>query len=489
MPVTVRLLSGLLVALLVLLGPGGRPALAEPEWLELDDGDLDLIVQYAPGHEAEARWYGAFVSHSYDYIREVFGLDRRPGFFVKLYPDEASYAEANPVAGREHGVLAHARPAGREVGLATSRLREQTESVRRDAIRHEFTHMVLWMLAGANLPIGLHEGLAQYVEQDVDQRAKFARFLERAARAGQLLSFAELNNQRAFLSRAGIAYPQSYSMVVFLSDRYGFPRVVQLVAAMRQEESLEAAVQATFCRSLGDLEAEWRASLPEFLDGGWRRNELDLWEMAEPRRLLAAGQYAEARDEFERAARLFEGLGRAEKLEQARGFLGQSSTGLEATELSRRGSSALELHDYSTAADLLAQAEARWASLGDDSRRGLAADGAEQSRRGVEALGRLEQARAELGAWRIPAARAVAVEAGTTFVALGDAARTDETNAVLAEAQALQTRLGLAALGGGGLGLAALGFAWGARRRARPVLPPASQAPSLPGARERDWSL
>jgi hypothetical protein len=489
MPVAVRLLTGLLVALFVLLGPVGRPVLAEPEWLELDDGDVDLVVLYAPGHEAEARWYGAFVSQSYDYVREVFGLDRRPGFFVKLYPDEASYAEANPVAGREHGVLAHARPAGREVGLATSRLRQQTETLRRDAIRHEFTHMVLWTLTGANLPIGFHEGLAQYVEQDLDQRAKFARLLERAADAGQLLSFAELSNQRAFLSRAGIAYPQSYSMVAFLSERYGFPRVVQLVGAMRQEEDLVAAVQATFGRPLGELEAEWRAFLPEFLDGGWRRNELDLWEMAEPQRLLADGRYAEARDGFERAARLFEGLGRAEKLDRARSFLGQSTSGLEATELSRRGSSALELHDYSTAADLLAQAEARWTSVGDDSRRGLAADGVEQARRGVEALGRLEQARAELGAWRIPAARAVALEAGTTFGELGDAARIDEANAVLAEAQALQSRLGLAALGGGGIGLAALGFAWGARRRARPVVPPAYQAPSVSGAPERDWSL
>lgn len=475
----------LLVACVLLLGVvSAGPVVAEPEWVERRTEHL--VLRYRAGDEVEVDWYAEFVEGAYRRVVDVFGDETRPGIVLQFYPDERSYAAVNPLAAREDGVLAHARPATREVGLAMWRLRKQSEGLRRDAVRHELTHIVLGELSDHKLPIGFHEGLAQYVEQDPDQRAKLLQTLKRGAEADQLLSLADLNRQRTFLGRAAIAYPQSYSLVHFLTERYGFGHVVRMVKGLRHEAGLNEAIQRAFGRSSDELEVEWKASLPDLLNAGWDRNDLDLWELAEPRRLLAEGRYEEARRGFERAGRLFEDLGRGEKVEQAQTGLRQSALALEATELDGRAAAALDEYDYSTAAQLLGEAETRWSAVGDEQRRRRATESLEQARRGVEGLDRLGQAREQIDGWRLPEARASALEAGMTFGELGDVARTEEAKAVLEEAQALQTRLGVAAIGGGAAGLAAIGVAWGLSRRSRR---PRYQMPSGVGVGERDWSL
>ena len=62
--------------------------------------------------------------------------------------------------------------------------------------------------------------------------------------------------------------------------------------------------------------ADWRAFLPGYLDEGWASNDLDLWGLAEPRRLLGEGKYAEARDLFDRAEPLFTSVGRADRVDR-----------------------------------------------------------------------------------------------------------------------------------------------------------------------------
>ena len=487
LPAVLALILGPALLLLTLAAPAAQAA---PEWAERETEYLRL--RYLAADETEVAWYAGFVQDAYLYVSDVFGHAPRSGIVVTFYSDETAYTAANPLGGEE-GVLAHATPSTREVGLALWRLRQQSEGLRRDAVRHELAHVVLGELSDQRLTIGFHEGLAQYVEQDGEQRAKLVQALRRGVEAGRLLDFADLNRQRPFLARAGVAYPQSYAVAYFLAERYGFGHLVRLVGFSREEQELDAAVRRAFDRSLAELEGEWRAWLPGYLAGGSNRNELDLWDMAEPRRLLAESKYAEAREGLERAERLFADLGRAEKLEQARAYLRQSSAGLEATDLGRRGTTALEGYDYDTAAELLGQAEALWTIVGDDSRRQQVGAGVEQARRGAEALNRLEGARAALEAWQISEASAAAYEAGLAFSELGDAGRVEQANAVLDEVRTLQTRAGLLAIGGGAIGLGGLVAAWQVGRRSRradPAFHLPIRRPVTPfGAREHDWSL
>jgi tetratricopeptide (TPR) repeat protein len=491
---TLRVLA-LLLAIVVL---AGRPAVASASERSAQEHRAGpLVVRYVGAEDtsgkAEFAWYASAVEQAYQDVQDVFdvalretGTKPRDEIIVTLYGDDSAYARANPVAAREEGVLGHAHPSEGVIGVAVARLRDKSEGFRRDALRHELTHVVLGDLSSQRLPIGFQEGVAQYLERDIDQRQRFATAIRRGREGGQLLSLTDLNRQRPFLSAAGLAYPQSYSLVAYLAERYGFGKVIHLVTTVRDVSTLDEAVRRVFERSLSEIEAEWQAFLPGYLDHGWARNDLDLWSLAEPRRLLGEGKYAEARDTYDRADALFTSMSRPDRLETVRAERQRAVSGLEAIDFTHRGTAALSAGQYDGAADLLIQGERRWTELGESRRAALAALAATQARDGQSAVLQLAEARRQLESWHFQLADDLAYDAGQVLAELGDEARTEEARQVMRDAQQLRTRLGLAAAGGGVAGVGLLGVGWAAsrRRRARPVL-----APPAVAVMERDWSL
>ena len=445
------------------------------------------------GGQAEFAWYASAVEQAYQDVQDIFAValretetKPRDEIVVTLYGDDDAYARANPVAGREEGVLGHAQPSEGVIGVAVARLRDKSEGFRRDAIRHELAHVTLGDLSSQKLPVGFQEGIAQYLERDIDQRRRFAAAVRRAREADQLLSFTDLNRQRPFLSNAQIAYPQSYSMIVFMAERYGFGTVVKFVTTVRAAKTLDEAMRQVFGRSLAEIETDWKAFVPGYLDQSWARNDLDLWGLEEPHRLLGEGKYAEARDLYDRAGALFTSMNRQDRLTRAQAERQRAVTGLEAIDFTHRGMAALTAGQYDTAAELLTQGERRWTELEDTRRASLAGLAATQARDGQAAVLQLDDARRQLENWHFQAADDLAYDAGQVLAELGDEARTEEARQVMRDAQQLRTRLGMAAAGGGVVGVGVLGVAWAAsrRRRARP-------APTPPGvaAVGGDWSL
>ena len=456
-----------------------------------------LVMRYVgpgdAGGQAEFIWYAQAVEQAYVDVQDVFGgalretgTPPRDQIVVTLYGDDAAYARANPVAGREEGVLGHAQPQAGTIGIAVARLRDKSEGFRRDAVRHELAHIVLGDLSKQRLPIGFQEGIAQYVERDHDQRQRFARTLEQGRDAGQLLNFTNLNQQRPFLSAAGVAYPQSYSMVVFLAEKYGFGKVIQLVLATRDARTLDEAMKRVFDRTIPELEREWQAFMPGFVAGGWQRNDLDLWDLAAPRQLLSTSKYAEARDLYARAEEMFLSMGSQEKLAEARAERLRAVAGVEAVDLTARGTAALTTHTYDAAVDLLSQAEERWRALGDTRRADVTSAALMRARDGQTALGELDEARSLLAGWRFQAADDLAFEAGQVLAELGDEAGTEQARVIMRDSQQFRTNLGLAAAGGGAASVALLSIIWALLRR-RPTKPLTAR----PGVAvmEQDWSL
>jgi len=488
-----RLLA-LVLTLVVLAGQPRVVGAAELPQQERRAGPL--VVRYVGADGAAGRaefaWYASAAEQAYHEVQDIFAValrqtqtPPRSEIVVTVYGTDQAYAEVNPLAARSDGVLAHAQPQAGTVGVAAARLRDKAEGFRRDSIRHELTHVVLGDLSSQRLPIGFQEGIAQYLERDIDQRQGFANTVRQARAAGQLLSLSDLNRQRVFLGAASLAYPESYSMVVFLSQQYGFGQVIQLVIATREAPTLDAAVREVFGRSLDDLDADWQAFLPGYLDEGWARDDLDLWNLEQPQKLLADGKYAEAREQLDRADALFESVGRADRVQQALDGRQRAVSGIEATDLGQRGMAALMAGQYQTAAELLEQAAPSWNAAGDGRRADLVAVAAEQARDGQSAVTQLDEARQQLDGWHFQAADDLAFEAGQTLAELGDDARTEEARQVMRDAEQLRIRLGMAAAGGAVLSVGALGVAWAAgRRRRRPATDPPGVA-----VMEKDWSL
>jgi hypothetical protein len=256
-----------------------------------------------------------------------------------------------------------------------------------------------------------------------------------------------------------------------------------------REARLDDAVQQVYGRSLSDLEAEWQDFLPGYLNQAgpaWARDDLDLWSLEQPTQLIADGKYAEARDLLVRAEAMFASIGRDDRRELAVQARQRAVAGIEAADLTQRGMSALTAGQYQTSVDLLDQAGPRWTTAGDAHRAELASVAAEQAQDGQAAVVQLGEAHRQLERWHFEEAEDLAFQAGQVLAELGDDARTEEAREIMRDAQQLRTRLGLAAAGGGAVGVALLGAGWAAsrHRRRRPLAAPPGVA-----VMERDWSL
>ena len=137
----------------------------------------------------------------------------------------------------------------------------------RNIMFHEYTHALIYDLTGGQCPTWLNEGLAEY-----EGRTQFSpplRLLAEAAKTNTLIPWAELSNHITSGTQAeqvGAAYEQSFSIVTYLVERYGFWRVRRLLKALGGGQPWDEAMAQEFHLKLARLEAEWGKELPAFLN-------------------------------------------------------------------------------------------------------------------------------------------------------------------------------------------------------------------------------
>ena len=127
-------------------------------------------------------------------------------------------------------------------------------------IAHEMSHLVVHRLTDnpyLGLPVWLDEGLAMYAEGALDEIS--VGNLNRAVAAGRLFSVRSLASPfSAFGDQASLSYAQSYSLVEFLIDRYGQPRLLELLMVFRQGSDYDAALKRVYGFDMDGLDERWR---------------------------------------------------------------------------------------------------------------------------------------------------------------------------------------------------------------------------------------
>lgn len=121
---------------------------------------------------------------------------------------------------------------------------------------HEYTHVVIGVLTGGNIPTWLNEGLAEY-----EGRKEFAPpllVLDAAAKKHALLPLRTV--AAPFTGMGGgtaqLAYQQSYDMVDFMITNYGWDRVREILKSLGERTTPEQAFQKAL--------AGWALDLPGF---------------------------------------------------------------------------------------------------------------------------------------------------------------------------------------------------------------------------------
>lgn len=431
-------------------------------------------ILYPQGEDASAKWYAGFADDVDKAVSDMLGSPPVTGLKLHIYNSEAEYEAANPLAAQEPGIMAHAIPEERAVGVAVERLRQADPDTARQSFRHEMTHIVAGVLSDNKLPVGFQEGLAQYNELSAARGQSVAEAVRDAqGKNVPLLSWDALNTQPTFANNINVAYPESYTVMDFLAQNYGMADYAAFLGSLRDGAALDAALMQAYGKPVSQLESEWRAYLPGFLNGGWKTDLFTYYDLAPAQALYDAGQYKEAQAYYEQSEKLYRQLGKSDQADKIEALKQQVIQAQGTNDLARSARQALQAHDYAKAAQLSAQARNVSDPQASNTTEAIASgdNTAQLAAQGVSAVDLLNRAEGQMQSWNLLSAGSEAQQAAQTFASLGDTARLDSANALLSDIWLWRRAGGIAALCMGILALAVgtLVYLRARKRRARGV--------------------
>ncbi len=450
-----------LLALLLIgsLAPVAPAAAQSGQWVELPTRYFTILYNPDESGRAEAEAYAGFVDQIYEEIAALFEHQVQTPLNLRLYPTFESYHEVNPLARDMPGIVAHADFRRRELAVVLPRTEQQTPDEIQNNIRHELTHIFAADLSNNQLNTGFHEGIAQYVELPTGEYDRKKELVAQAVQANQLISWSDLQDRDRIYNEPQIGYPQSLSIVTFLIDNYGFQAFRNFIVAVGQTAGYRAALQDVYRTAPSDLEAQWRAWLPSFVDGSYVDRPAAGYDLTYPLRLIEQGRYAEAETELEATVEFLRGTPQQEVLQEAEALLIRSRAGQQANQLAADARAALQVGDYDRALDLTQQARQAFAAIGDTRQEQVLEVYAARAARGQRANQRLAEASKAVGAFDFLDARRAADEAAREYAKLGDNQRAQQALALRDNLMDGQRWIGLALLGLGLISL--LASLWG----------------------------
>jgi hypothetical protein len=132
--------------------------------------------------------------------------------------------------------------------------------------KHELCHLLLHAHIPAGLPRWFDEGVCQWVTGGLAEILTDDRrpVLKEAALAGRLFRFEDLSAHFPE-DRYGLvlAYEQSKSLVEYIAETYGAPRLLQMLNALKDGTAMDDAVQENLGLAMGELERNWASHLSE----------------------------------------------------------------------------------------------------------------------------------------------------------------------------------------------------------------------------------
>jgi Peptidase MA superfamily len=444
-----------LLTLALLLVPGIAAA-QESDWRERPTEHFAIL--YIDGDQATSERYAGFVDAIYDEVAAIFGHRTATPVTLRMYPTLARYQEANPLARGLTGVVAHADFRRHELVVVLEQTAAQTPEEVKNNIRHELTHLVAADLSDTRLNVGFQEGLAQYIERPAPELETRIRLLQRAIDQDRLLPWSDLDDRDTVYQQPDVSYPQSLSVAAFLVERYTFAKMREFLTITARSSGYRSALERTYAATPDQLEQQWRAWLPSYLAGGYKRNALTAYDLTGAEALLRQGRYAEANTELQTAIEWLRTTEQSDVLQQAEQLLIRGQAGLRADALAGAARAALEAGDYERAAGLVTDAQRAYGDLGDTRQSAVLAAYAQRVERGRAAAASLEQSLALARSLRYPQARAIADQAAAAYLSLGDRTRADQALALRAFLDQRQTLLGavLLLLGLAGAGASAV---------------------------------
>lgn len=448
---TIILMATLLAVVVAMLAPsqGGTAQQTSGDG-SVDVGRVRFDVE-ANGFVGAARLaetYGPGVTTAWDQFTALFGSEPEHPFKIRflISPDPAATASMAWVAD-----AAWAAPDGLsgviaiEPFLALSRI--EADNILRNLLSRGFMRQA----SGGHLHPAFANGIGRYVELPIPaKQARLGSLVQGLDQAGTRPTISMVLGAEPLPLDPEIATAVQYSLVAFITERYGVESLQTLVQTFATQPDWEQALPSVLGQSIEELDAAWAAFLPRWFASGWRDNAVSAFDLSRAQSLFDRGAYEAASAEASRSQQLFNALGDQPMLSRVEGLLAQSAVGLQADGTMADVQASLEAHDYARATALLDEAERLYGQLPEPHR---PADGIATYRsiatRGSEAVAQLTGANANAESWfGVRQTRADALRAGEEFAHIGDAVRLAEANDLVRDLDRRLERLvlGLAAV-------------------------------------------
>ena len=129
---------------------------------------------------------------------------------------------------------------------------------------HEYTHVVIQEITQGNCPTWLNEGLAELEGRKIFKPPLSS--LGKAVKNGNLISLTKLESGFTGLSstEAELSYQQSYSLVNYMVEAYGWPKVTEILLNLRAGMKSSIAIKnalTDFGLDFDGVIGEWRIQI------------------------------------------------------------------------------------------------------------------------------------------------------------------------------------------------------------------------------------
>jgi hypothetical protein len=126
-------------------------------------------------------------------------------------------------------------------------------------IFHEYTHALIYEIAGTSCPIWLNEGIA--MRQMRNDNLVSTDVLRKAIQSGTLLSYEQLNDRSGIWNNemyVSLAYAQAWIMAEYLFTRWNYLQIKTVLLRLKQGESFETVIKSSMNRTLAQFDEEWK---------------------------------------------------------------------------------------------------------------------------------------------------------------------------------------------------------------------------------------
>jgi len=194
---------------------------------------------------------------SYAKLRDLIGWAPTDKIPVFLYTDREEFRQATGVK-RKELVVGVATSADDVIRIDAGGVFDSPDNI----VGHELVHIFLYRFLGSRideLPLYIHEGLAQEAGNapaGLAMTAVLGAWKDRG-----LIPLSDLRTSFPRDDTAHLAYDQGQTVVQFLLERGGWPRIRALLNLLRSGVAFDAALRQTYSIDSKGLENDWRASV------------------------------------------------------------------------------------------------------------------------------------------------------------------------------------------------------------------------------------